>query len=168
MWFKESGSGHTKKESYINSHTCFKQCIPASGSGAIYYSTKPMIHKIYANIAIVKKRKERKKKKANKNRVLITIILYRNMANLPPTLSNPPIRPPYGPTIGPPYTVVMNMNSCGLNTANQDKNFATEALMYEFERCKDMSNEDLAECFKTFSGLTVGQGEIRPKPQTAA
>ena len=26
-------------------------------------------------------------------------------------------------------------------------------------------NEDLAECFKTFLGLTVGQGQIRLKPQ---
>ena len=27
-----------------------------------------------------------------------------------------------------------------------------------------MSNEDLDECFKTLSGLTVGQGKIRLKP----
>ena len=27
------------------------------------------------------------------------------------------------------------------------------------------TNEDLAECFKTFLGLTVGQGQIRLKPQ---
>ena len=37
--------------------------------------------------------------------------------------------------------------------------------MDEFESCKDISNEDLAECFKTFSGLTVRQGKIRLKPQ---
>ena len=87
------------------------------------------------------------------------------MANLPPTPSNTPIRPPYGPPIGPPYIFVMAMNSCGLTTANQDQTFATEAFMDEFESCKDMSNEDLAECFKTFSGITVGQGKIRLKSQ---
>ena len=43
--------------------------------------------------------------------------------------------------------------------------FATEAFMDEFESYKDISNEYLAECFKTFSGLTVGQGKIRLKPQ---
>ena len=54
---KDPGNGHKKKDPYINGHTCFKQCIPASGSGAIYDSTKPLIHKIDANRAIVKKRK---------------------------------------------------------------------------------------------------------------
>ena len=51
------------------------------------------------------------------------------MENLPPTPSNPPIRLPYGPPIGPPYTVVMAMNSCGLTAENQDQTFATEAFM---------------------------------------
>ena len=148
MCLKGSGKYHKKKYPCINSHACFKQCIPAFGSGAIYDSAKPLIHNIDANRAIVNERKKRKKIKANKNHVLITIILYRNMANLPPTPSNPPIRPPYVPPIGPPYTVVMAMNSCEFTTANQDQNFATEAFMDEFEICKDMSNEDLAECFK--------------------
>ena len=75
------------------------------------------------------------------------------MANLPRTPSNPPIRPPYGPRIKPPYTVVMAMNSCVLTTSNQDQTFATEAFMDEFESCKDMSNEDLAECFEKFRVL---------------
>ena len=82
------------------------------------------------------------------------------MANLPSTphnQSNPPIRPP--------YIIVMDMNSCRLTTANQYQKFKTEAFMDEFESCKVMSNEDLAECFKTLSGLTVGQGQIRLKPQ---
>ena len=88
------------------------------------------------------------------------MFFYRNMANIPPAPQNPP-----NPPIGPPYTIVMAMNSCGLNTANQDKKFATEAFMDEFESCKDNSNEDLAECFETLLGLTVGQGQIRLKPQ---
>ena len=40
----------------------------------------------------------------------------------------------------------MAMNLYGLNTANQDQKFATEAFMEKIEICKDMSNEDLAEC----------------------
>ena len=42
--------------------------------------------------------------------------------------------------------------------------FANEAFIDKFESCKDMSNEDLAEYFKTFSSITVGQGKIRLKP----
>ena len=78
------------------------------------------------------------------------------MENLSPEPQNPPI--------GPPYTIVMAMNSCELTTANQDQKFETEAFMDEFESCKYISNEELAEFFKTFSGLTVGQGRIRLKP----
>ena len=49
-----------KNDPYINGHTCFKQCIPASGSEAIYKGDKPLIHKIDANRAIVNgKKKER-------------------------------------------------------------------------------------------------------------
>ena len=55
------------------------------------------------------------------------------MANLPPAPQNPPNTP-----IRPPYTIMMAMNSCGLTTANQDQTFATEALLDEFESCKDM------------------------------
>ena len=46
------------------------------------------------------------------------------MANLPPAPQNPP-----NPRIGPPYTIVMAMNLCGLTTANQDQTFATEVFM---------------------------------------
>ena len=52
------------------------------------------------------------------------------MANIPPApenISNPPI--------GPPYNIVMAMNSCGFNTANQYQTFATQAFMDEFESC---------------------------------
>ena len=79
------------------------------------------------------------------------------MANLPPTPSNPPI--------GPPYTFLMALNSCGLTTENQYQAFATEAFMDDFESYKDMSNEDLAGCFKTLPGLTLGQGQLRLNPQ---
>ena len=82
------------------------------------------------------------------------------MENLPPAPQNPP-----NPPIGPQYTIVMAMNSCGLTTANQYQTFAIEAFMEYFESCKDISNEDLFECFKTLSGLTVGQVQIRLKTQ---
>ena len=75
------------------------------------------------------------------------------MTDLPPAPQNPS-----NPPIGTPYTIVMAVNSCGLTTPNQDQNFATESFMDEFEICKDMSNEDLAEFLKTLSGITVGQG----------
>ena len=60
MQLKGSGNGHTKKDPYINGHTCFKHFIPASGSGEIYDSAKPLIHKIYVNREIIKKRKKEK------------------------------------------------------------------------------------------------------------
>ena len=47
-----------KKDLYINGHNCFIQYIPESGSGTIYDSAKPLIHKINANRTIVKKRKK--------------------------------------------------------------------------------------------------------------
>ena len=37
--------------------------------------------------------------------------------------------------------------------------------MDEFESCKYMSNEKVAECFKTFSVITVCQEKITLKPQ---
>ena len=56
------------------------------------------------------------------------------------------------------------MNACGLTRANQDHTFTTKVYMDDFESCKDMSNEDLAEIFKTFLCLTATQGQIRLMP----
>ena len=61
MLLKGSGNSHTKKDLYINGHTCLKQFIPASDSGSTCGSVKPLVHNIDANIAIVKKRKKEKK-----------------------------------------------------------------------------------------------------------
>ena len=91
-------------------------------------------------------------------------------ANLPPApqgIKNPPepevvITAYVLPT--PPYTVMLAMNASGLTGANQDQTFATEVFMDDFESCKDMSNEDLAEIFKTFLCLTATQGQIRLMP----
>ena len=86
------------------------------------------------------------------------------MDNLPPSRQGPPNTP--SPEVGapaivvaaPPYTVLLAMNACGLTRANQNQTFATEIFMDDFESCKDISNEDIAESFKTFSGLTGTQG----------
>ena len=73
MCLKGSGNGHTKKDPYINGHTCFKQCTPASGSGTIYGSSKPRIHQIGANREIVKKRKKERKAKLTKIMFLLLL-----------------------------------------------------------------------------------------------
>ena len=64
----------------------------------------------------------------------------------------------------PPYTVLLAMNACGLTRANQHQTFSTEIFMDDFESCKDMSNEDLSEIFKTLSGMILTQGKIRLVP----
>ena len=64
-----------------------------------------------------------------------------------------------------PYTVLLATNACELTRENQDKTFATDVFMYDFESCKDISNEHPAEIFKTFSGLTATQGQIRLTPE---
>ena len=78
------------------------------------------------------------------------------MANLPPAPQGPPNIPATAVLVSevvvtaPPYTVLLDMNACGLTRAYQDQTFATELFMDDFESCKDMSNKDLAEIFKTF------------------
>ena len=92
------------------------------------------------------------------------------MANLPPAPQGP--HNPPAPEVGvpevvvsaPPYTVMLAMNACVLTRANQDHTFTTKVYMDDFESCKDMSNEDLAEIFKTFLCLTATQGQIRLMP----
>ena len=83
------------------------------------------------------------------------------MANLPPA---PAVGVPVVILPAPPYTVLLAMNACVLTRENPDQTFSTEVFMDEFESCKDMSNEDLAESFKNLSGLTATQGQIRLIP----
>ena len=47
------------------------------------------------------------------------------------------------------YTVAQAMTDCGLSAAN-GASFATEVFMDDFETCKDMSDTDLSDAFKTF------------------
>jgi hypothetical protein len=65
--------------------------------------------------------------------------------------------------IVPPFTLLQAMERCGL-PANAAAAFATEVYMDDFETCKDITDEDLHDAFKTFSGLTVAQGQIRVLP----
>ena len=64
----------------------------------------------------------------------------------------------------PPYTVLLAMNAYGLTGSNQYQKLATEVFIDDFEICKYMSNEDISEIFKTFSGLTSTQGQIKIIP----
>ena len=92
------------------------------------------------------------------------------MANLPPPSTGYP-RPTHPPELAvgipevllpvPPYTMLLVMNACGLTRTNEDQKFATEVFMYNFECCKDISNEDRADIFKTFSGPTATKRYVR-------
>ena len=63
----------------------------------------------------------------------------------------------------PPFTLRQAMERCGL-PANDAAAFASEVFMDDFETCKDVTDDDLLDAFKTFSGLTVAQGQIRLLP----
>ena len=63
----------------------------------------------------------------------------------------------------PPFTLLQAMELCGL-PANDAEVFAREVYMDDFETCKDITDEDLYDAFKTFSGLTQAQGQIRVLP----
>ena len=65
----------------------------------------------------------------------------------------------------PPYSLLLAINACGMTRANQDLTFVTEVYIDDFESYNDMSNADLADSFKTFSGLTATQGQIRLMPE---
>ena len=52
------------------------------------------------------------------------------------------------------------MNICGFIRANKDQTFTTGVFMDDFEYCRNMSNEYLADSFKTLSGMTENQGQI--------
>ena len=55
------------------------------------------------------------------------------------------------------------INLCGLNPGDAAE-IASEIFMDSFESVLDISDEDLADAFKTFAGLTVAQGKIRFLP----
>ena len=74
---------------------------------------------------------------------------YVSRANLPPAPKGPPHLP--APAVGtpldvvtaPPYTALLAMYACVSTRANYDQTFATGVFMYDFEICKDMSNDDI-------------------------
>ena len=55
------------------------------------------------------------------------------------------------------------MTACGLDLVSATS-FATQIFMDYFETCKDISNDDIEDALKTFSILTVMQGQIRLMP----
>ena len=61
------------------------------------------------------------------------------------------------------FTVADAILLCGVDHPNNEM-LATQVFMDDFASCKDMSNEDLADAFKTLSTLTVAQGQIRLLP----
>ena len=63
----------------------------------------------------------------------------------------------------PPFTLANAMERCGL-PAIEAATFATEVFMDDFMTCKDITNDNLHNSFKTFSTLTQAQGQIRVLP----
>jgi hypothetical protein len=62
------------------------------------------------------------------------------------------------------FTVEMAMVSCNV-TADQATTLATELFGNDFTSCKDKSDEDLRDDFKTFATFESDQGQIRLKPR---
>ena len=65
--------------------------------------------------------------------------------------------------LNPPYTLLQAIVRCGLTQIDAEV-FAREVYMDDFERCKDITDDDLYDDYKTFSGLTQAQGQIRVLP----
>ena len=65
------------------------------------------------------------------------------------------------------HTVAEAMLACGI-AAPKDATFATEVFMDSFDTCRDMSEADLTDAFKTFSNLSVAEGRIRLLPAQKA
>ena len=59
--------------------------------------------------------------------------------------------------------VTQPIQLCGLNPGDAAQ-IASEIFMDSFESVMDISDEDLADAFKTFAGLTIAQGHIRLLP----
>ena len=52
------------------------------------------------------------------------------------------------------------MTACVLDLSSATT-FATQIFMGDFETCKDISNDNIDDALKTFSILSVAQGQIR-------
>ena len=62
-----------------------------------------------------------------------------------------------------PFTVGMAIEACGLDPI-ASAGLATQLFRDDFRSCKDKSNEELRDCYKTFATFTVAQGQIRLQP----
>ena len=65
--------------------------------------------------------------------------------------------------LNPPFTLLQAIVRCGLTQSDAEV-FATEVYMNDFKTCRDITDDDLYDAFKTFSGLTQAQGQIRVLP----
>ena len=57
------------------------------------------------------------------------------------------------------FTVINAMTACGLDIASATT-FSTQIFMDNSETCKDISNDNIYNTRKTFSILTVAQGQF--------
>ncbi len=65
--------------------------------------------------------------------------------------------------VNQPFTVLMAMQQCGLNAQQADQ-MATQLFRNDFRSCKDKSDDDLKDSYKTFASFTQAQGQIRLNP----
>jgi hypothetical protein len=70
----------------------------------------------------------------------------------------------------PTFTVNDAIVACGVNNVDlyegqtQANRISNELFIDDFHTCMDLTNKDIDDVFKTFSGLTVAQGQIRLLP----
>ena len=69
-----------------------------------------------------------------------------------------------------PNTVLDSLIACGINNVQlfdgqtQAQRVATEVFDDDFESCRLKTSEEIKEDLKTYSSLTIGQGQIRLQP----
>ena len=61
------------------------------------------------------------------------------------------------------FTVFMAMRLCGLNDPDANE-IATQLFRNDFMSCKDKTEDDLKDSYKTFAAFTQAQGQIRLNP----
>ena len=72
-------------------------------------------------------------------------------------------------TIGNALTlcgVLTDTNNMVFNRANAAARISSEEFSISFTTCLDLTSTEIEDCWKTYSGLTVNQGQIRLRPGT--
>jgi hypothetical protein len=73
---------------------------------------------------------------------------------------------------GPPFTLVLAMEACGVNNVlvfngeTPAKRFAEEIFDTDYITCMDKTFEELDADFKTYAELMAAQGQIHINPGT--